>query len=118
MSCGGGLSRPLGRRRQERFCHGGEQQTLRDDADHLHEAFRLRQLHVRPQRLHGLPGLVAEVVEGLVLAFPAVPRPVFRLSVVMLSPRPRSPLLGDFGFSVFYAVPSAGLWCDSTLGWE
>ncbi len=66
----------------------------------------------------GLLDLVAEVVEALVLAFPAVPRPPVRVCAAMLLTIPRSPLLGDFGFSVFYAVPSAGLWCDSTLGWE
>jgi hypothetical protein len=39
-------------------------------------------------------------------AFPSVPRPVFRLSAVMLSPRPRSPLLGDSGFSGLCGNPA------------
>ncbi len=42
---------------------------------------------------------------GLVDAFPAVPKPVFRLSI-RLSPRPRSPLLGDFGFSAVCGNPA------------
>ncbi len=92
MPCGGDLGDGSSRRRQERFCHGGEQQTLQDDADHLHEALRLHELNVRPQRPHGLPDLVAEVVGGLVLAFPAVPRPVFCLSIsgYLLAPDRRS----------------------------
>ena len=58
---------------------------------HRHERFTNRQ--TCPQRPHGLPGLAAEVVEGLVDAFPAVPRPVFRLSAVtcyLLAPDRRS----------------------------